>query len=398
MIEVREAIERLLAAVAPLPPELVPLEDALGRTLAEDVRADRDAPASDRSAMDGFAVRAHDLARPGATLPIAGEIRAGGDGTAMRVEPGTCVRITTGAIVPEGADAVVMLEHAVEADGAARFEGAAEAGQHIRRRGEDCRAGDVVAERGSTVRSAEVAALAAVGRVSVPVVRTPRVAVLSTGDEVVEIDRTPQPHQVRNSNAAMLVALLREEGIPAAYLGIAGDDLAGLEARLERGLSHDVLVVTGGVSVGAYDLVGTALTRRGATVLFHKVAMRPGKPILAARCGGALVLGLPGNPVSAFTAFHVFAAPALGKLAGRPDPVRPLLRVKLARPLARRPGRLSYALATLDADLSCVAPVASASSGDLFALARANAFVVVEAGVERLEAGEMVDVLAWRRT
>jgi len=391
MISVPEAIARLLAAVEPLPAVAVPWDRARGRTLVDDVRADRDAPSADRSAMDGYAVRSEDLRVPGATL------RAGEGGEGTHVTRGTCVRITTGAVVPQGADAVVMVERAVEEPGTStvRFDATAAVGANVRRRGEDVRAGDVVVAAGSTLRAAEIAALAAVGGTSARVVSAPRIAVLSTGDEVVEIDRRPAPWQVRNSNAAMLLALLEERGLAGSYLGIAGDERGTLDALLDEGLRHDVLVVTGGVSVGKYDLVGDALARRGATILFHKVAMRPGKPILAARCGTTLVLGLPGNPVSAFTAFHVFVAPALRKLSGEVPPVPPSLRVKLAAKVARRPGRRTYALGRLDPSRIEVAPVAVASSGDLFALARANAFIVVEEGDLPLDPGQEVEVLAW---
>ena len=399
MITVPEAVDRLLAAVEPLTPVETPGDTALGLTLAEDVRADRDAPPSDRSAMDGFAVRSSDLAHAGVTLRVAGEIRAGASGERVRVTPGTCARIFTGAVVPEGADAVVMVEHTTEdrAAGTVRIEASAPAGQHIRRRGEDRRQGEIVVPRGTVLRPAEIAALAAVGAVRVPVVPRPRVAVASTGDEIVEIDRAPRPHEIRNSNAAMLLALLEREGMRGSFLGIARDEPASLDALFDRGLAYDVLVLTGGVSVGEHDLVAPALSRRGAAVLFHTVAMRPGKPILAARCDRALVLGLPGNPVSAFTAFQIFVAPALRRLAGDPHPVRATLSARVLERVPRRPGRRTYALASLarrDGDLVAT-PVRSASSGDLFALARASAFVVTEGGDQPIEAGEIVDVLPW---
>ena len=399
MITVPEAIERLLAAVEPLPPVEVSLQAALGLTLVGDVLADRDAPASDRSAMDGFAVRSSDFAGDPVLLRVAGEVRAGECADGTHVAPGSSVRIFTGAVMPEGADAVVMVERTSEnrATRSVRIDETPVPGQHIRRRGEDRRAGDVVVAGGTVLRPAEIGALAAVGAMSVAVVPKPSIAVASTGDEVVELGVTPEPHQIRNSNAPMLVALLAREGFSSRRLGTAGDAPKALDALLASGLEHDVLLLTGGVSVGEYDLVGAALGRHGAQVLFHTVAMRPGKPILAARCGRTLVLGLPGNPVSAFTAFHVFVLPALRRLAGDPDPVRPPLSAHLLERLPRRPGRLTYALANVArraGDLVAT-PMRSASSGDLFALARANAFVVVEPGEHPVEAGERVDVLPW---
>jgi molybdopterin molybdotransferase len=397
VIRVDEAVERLLAAVTPLPPEARRLDQSMGRTLAEDVRADRDAPPADRSAMDGFAVRAVDVGPAGTTLRLAGEVRAGASVGGVHVAPGTCVRIFTGAVIPDGADAVVMIERVVEdpASGAVRLDASVTPGQHVRRRGEDRRKGEVVVSKGTILRPAEVAALASVGCAEVSVVRPPRVAVLSTGDELVAIDRLHAAHQVRNSNAAMLLSLLEGERLHGEDLGIAGDEPRHFDAALAAGLLYDVLLVSGGVSVGAYDLVGEALARRGAAVLFHTVAMRPGKPILAARCGEAVVLGLPGNPVSAFTAFHVFAAPVLRRLSGDPQPRQAPIPVRLEGRLQRRPERRIYALGRIDPARRTVVPVESASSGDVFALARANAFIVVEGGDQPVEAGETVEALPW---
>jgi molybdopterin molybdotransferase len=254
-----------------------------------------------------------------------------------------------------------------------------------------------VIEAGTVVRAAEVAALAAVGRTRVTVVRPPRVAVMSTGDEVVEVESNPAPHQVRNSNARMLLAQIQAMGVDARYLGIARDDRGALDAPIADGLTGDVLILTGGVSVGEYDLVGAALIRAGCEVLFHNVAMRPGKPIVAAKRGGCLVLGLPGNPVSAFTAFHVFVAPGLRKLLGHPAPVAAPLRAMLVAPLRRRPRRLTYHLAHLrwHEGKLLVAPVTSASSGDVLSLVRANAFVVAPGDTQPIPAGTEVDVVAW---
>jgi molybdopterin molybdotransferase len=254
-----------------------------------------------------------------------------------------------------------------------------------------------VIEAGQIVRAAEIAALAAVGRTRVTVVRPPRVAVMSTGDEVVEVESNPAPHQVRNSNARMLLAQIQAVGVDARYLGIARDDRGALDAMIADGLTGDVLILTGGVSVGEYDLVGAALIRARCEVLFHNVAMRPGKPIVAAKRGGCLVLGLPGNPVSAFTGFHVFVAPALRKLLGHPAPVAAPLRAMLVGPLRRRPGRLTYQLAHLrwHEGKPLVVPVTSASSGDVLSLVRGNAFIVVPGDAQPIPAGTEVDVVAW---
>jgi molybdopterin molybdotransferase len=399
MLEVHEALTRLLDAAATLPPTIVPLQEALGLTLAERVVADRDVPPTDRSAMDGFAVRAADGLEAGRTLRVIGELRAGQDAASIVVEAGGAVRIFTGSVIPRGADAVVMVEQTSEdrVKKTVLVKAQPEPGQHVRRQGEDLRAGDTVREPGAILRPAEIAALAAVGRTRVSVVRPPRAAVISTGDEIVEISRVPAPHQVRNSNAAMLLAQFHAMRVDARHLGIAGDERGALDASIAEGLTADVLVLSGGVSVGDYDLVESALIRAGCERLFHNVAIRPGKPILAARRGGCLVLGLPGNPLSAFTCFQVFVKPALRKLMGYPQPMASPLRAALQQPLRRKPGRLTYHLALLSTQDGrfAVAPVRSASSGDVLSLVNANAFIVAPGASDALPAGAEVDVLPW---
>lgn len=399
MLNVAEALTVLLDEVSSLPSLTVPLDEVLGRTLAERIIADRDFPPTDRSAMDGFAVRAADFSMVGRSLSVKGEVRAGQDAGATVVGAGEAVRIFTGGVIPRGADAVVMAEQTEEnrAVGTVLVKESPVAGQHLRRQGEDLRAGETVIEAGMVIRAVEVAALAAVGRTRVTVIRPPLVAVMSTGDEVVEVESNPAPHQVRNSNARMLLAQLQTMNVDARYLGIARDDRAALDAMIADGLTGDVLVLTGGVSVGEYDLVGAALIRAGCEVLFHNVAMRPGKPIVAAKRGGCLVLGLPGNPVSAFTGFHVFVAPALRKIMGHPEPVTAPLRAMLIAPLRRRPGRLTYHLAHLrwHEGKPLVVPVTSASSGDVLSLVRANAFIVAPGDTQPISAGTDVDVVAW---
>jgi len=399
MLNVADALTILLDAVSSLPTLEAQLEDVLGRTLAERIVADRDFPPTDRSAMDGFAVRAADCSKPGSFLSVTGEVRAGQVAGAAFVGVGQAVRIFTGGVIPRGADAVVMVELTEEDRnaGTVLVQECPKSGHNIRRQGEDLRAGETVIEPGTVVRAAEIAALAAVGRTRITVVRSPRVAVMSTGDEVVEVESNPAPHQLRNSNARMLLAQLQAISVDARYLGIARDDRAALDAMIADGLTGDVLVLTGGVSVGEYDLVGAALIHAGCEVLFHNVAMRPGKPIVAAKRGGCLVLGLPGNPVSAFTGFHVFVAPAMRKLMGHPAPVSAPLRAMLVAPLRRRPGRLTYHLAYLrwHEGKPVVVPVTSASSGDVISLVRANAFIVAPGDTQPIPAGTEVDVVAW---
>jgi molybdopterin molybdotransferase len=302
--------------------------------------------------------------------------------------------------MPEGADAVVMIESAEEnrAAGTVLIKELPASGQNVRRRGEDRPAGAQVLEPGAIVRAVEIAALSAVGRTEVSVVRAPHAAVISTGDEIVDSAAVPQGHQIRDSNAKMLIAHMRSMNIGVTDLGIVPDEPAALAASIGEGLRADVLVLSGGVSVGAYDFVERALLQAGCEVLFHSVSMRPGKPILAAKKGGCLVFGLPGNPVSAYTSFRVFVVPALRKLMGfSVPPIEPLVKATLESELRRRPGRLTYHLAVLRLrdGAPVVAPVKSASSGDVLALVRANAFIVAPGDPQPVRAGREVDVLPW---
>ena len=399
MIDVDEALAILARSVRPLPATTVGLDLALGRTLAEQIRADRDFPPTDRSAMDGFAVRAEDLPREGIELELIGEVPAG-QAPNVTVRPGSTVRIFTGAVVPEGADTVVMVERTEERNrsGKIRFAIRPEIGQHIRRQGQDLLAGEVVLEAGVPIHAPEIAALASVGRVEVPVHRAPRVRVLSTGDEVVEPAEEPLPHQIRNSNAGTLLAQLHEMGIAGEYLGIAGDDGDALDRGLARGLEADLLLITGGVSVGKYDLVADALARAGMELLFHKVAIKPGKPILVGRRAGCLVIGLPGNPVSTYCGFELFVAPALRRLSGRSVATRTPVRAELAGPLRNKPGRRTFHLARLEfrGARFVAIPVATTGSGDLLSMVRANAFLITDADQGDCPAGTLLDALPWR--
>jgi molybdopterin molybdotransferase len=389
MIEVREARERLARALRPGAVETVSLGDALGRVLAQAVVADRDFPPTDRSAMDGFAVRSADLPSPG-TLNVTAEVAAGADPSGVVVGSGEACRIYTGAAVPEGADAVVMVERCEEdrEAGTVAVDDTPSPGQHVRRAGQDLRAGETVLQPGARIRPAEIAALASVGCVDVPVHRAPSVSVLSTGDEIVTPKRRPAPHQIRNSNAAMLVAQVREAGFTAIDLGQAPDRPDELRQKIASGLASDLLLVTGGVSVGDYDLVPETLAALGVETLFHGIAMKPGKPIFAGRFGSGIVLGLPGNPLSVFVGFKLFGEPVLKALSGIPDFWPRPRTVRLSEEIRRRPGRETYHLATIDGDDAT--PVSSTGSGDVLSLARANALVVTAADASEVPAGALL--------
>ncbi len=276
---------------------------ALGRILADNVVADRNYPPFDRSTRDGYAVRSSDAATPGAKLRLAGESRAGVafEGT---VAAGECVRILTGAPLPRGANAVVMQEHVrAEGDFVVLVE-PARPGQHFVLAGEHARVGEVVVPRGTRLGYAELAVLAEVGRVNVAVTRRPRVAILSTGDELVPVENAPGPFQIRNSNSISLSAQVALAGGEPILTGIAHDTAGELRERIGQGLEYDILVLSGGVSVGKYDMVEQVLRELGAEFLFDAVAIRPGKPAVFAWCRGKPVFGLPGNPVSTMVTFE----------------------------------------------------------------------------------------------
>jgi len=398
MISVEEALAILARESRASAPAEVDLGHARGCVLSETIVADRDFPPTDRSAMDGFAVRASDV-RPGVTLEVAGELRAGQPLAGARLGPKQAIRIMTGAVVPAGADAVVMVERTAEdrAAGRVTIDDEPRPGQHIRRRGEELRGGNEVLSAGTPIRSAEIAALASVGRARVRVHRRPVVSVLTTGDEIVEPGERVEDHQVRNSNGHTLCAQLAEMGLDARDLGIVGDARGDLDRRLVEGLASDVLLISGGVSAGEYDLVGAALADAGMRLLFHKVAVQPGKPLLAGRTDRCLVLGLPGNPVSAYTCFAIFVAPALRRMMGDPHWENVEIPARLDGELRANARRATYRLATLERkDGTVVAkPVRAAGSGDVLSLSRSDGFIVTPAGERSLRTGESVTFVAW---
>jgi len=401
MIPIDEALKMLADAVRPLDVEEVELDRAPGRVLAERVVADRDFPSADRSAMDGFALRAADVNQPGTVLKLIGEVRTGAPAGEVRVEAGSAVRIFTGAVIPPGADTVVMVERTEEnpADSSVQVLEVPQPGRHIRRRAEDRVKGETVLKPGTPIRAAEIAALASVGKVCIRVHRTPVVNVLSTGDEIVGPEVIPEEHQIRNSNAPTLLAQLGELGIAGNDLGNVADRRERLDERIARGLSGDLLIVTGGVSVGKYDLVGQALEDAGMQLLFHKVQVKPGKPILAGRRKDCLVIGLPGNPVSVFTGFAVFVAPTLRKLMGFRSWKNVELRVALAEPLRCKPGRVTYHLCRIEVAEGRLAarPVRSSGSGDVLAIAHADGFLITDETIGELPRGAELPLLPLRR-
>jgi len=368
--------------------ERLALEDAGGRVLAENLAADRDAPPLNRSMRDGYAVRAADL--PGA-LSVIGEVRAG---SLFRGSVGErqAVEIMTGAPVPDGADAVVMLEHSRLRNGSVEIERGAETGQNICLQGSDARAGDVVLRAGVRLDYSHIALAASIGRTRLKVFHRPEVAIVSTGDEIVAVESTPEPFQIRNSNASSLASQITRAGGVPRHLPIVRDTLDDTRQALEWAFESDLVLISGGVSRGRYDVVEPALASLGAEFYFDRVAIQPGQPTVFGRARGAFFFGLPGNPAATMVTFEVLARAALELVAGHAAPGFPLSHAKLARDFRQHPGLTRFLPAALLDDE--VTPISWSGSGDIPALARANAFLVTDPGRAEYAAGDWIRILA----
>ena len=399
MLSVAEAQRAILSVIKPLAVEAIDLAGALGRVLAEAVFSDVDLPPFDNSAMDGYALVAHDVieARPDrpVRLPVVADIPAGHP-SLIELRPGSAARITTGAMLPPGADAIVPVEDTDDdARGASPLPAsiairrAVTRGAFVRYAGADLRRGQAVLSAGAMVRPAEIALLAAVGQTVVRVYRRPRVALLATGDELVEPQHVPGRGQIRNVNEYATAALVTQAGGVPLRLGIARDRLADVTAKLDAAIEQraDLIVSSAGVSVGAYDLVKEAVAARGAIELW-RVRMRPGKPIAFGHYRGVPFFGLPGNPVSAMLTFEQFVRPALRVLAGFTHWRKPVITVTLLEAIDSD-GRETYARVWVERDGDRLTARLSGGQGSnmLSSLVRANALVIVPDGVRRLEAG-----------
>jgi len=371
----------------------IPLREAMSRVLARDILSDRDYPPFHRSIRDGYAVRAAET-HSDAQLKCIGELKAGDTPTTC-VAPGTCIQIMTGAALPDGADAVIMIEHTSREGEVVRLDRAVKPGQHVVRRGSEQAAGQTVLSAGTRVGFAEIAAAAQVGAANPVVTHKPRIAILSTGDEVVDFASTPGPFQIRNSNSVSLAAQVGLTGGEPVVLGDARDSLDDLRAKITAGLEADALILSGGVSMGKYDLVEPVLGELAAEIVFDAVAIRPGKPVVFALCKGKPVFGLPGNPVSTMVTFDLFVRPAIDILSGTEPRPLPFIGATLTAPLSEKAGLTHFLPAKLTwrSDKAHVSSVPWQGSGDVVAMAHANCLLVVPADRETIEAGEHVHVL-----
>jgi molybdopterin molybdotransferase len=391
VLTVEEAQQRVLDEVRALEDEVVTLINAQGRVLREDVAAPIDLPQGDNSAMDGYALRVEDV--PGSLRVI--EDIAAGHGPRLRVERGTASRIMTGALIPEGADAVAQVEITDGGREVVQIHEAVARGTNVRRRGDDMRAGEIILRAGTPIRAAEVGVLASVGKTKVRVGRQPRIAILATGDEIVEIDRTPAFGQVANSNSYALAALAREAGALPQIRGIVRDDRDATIAAIEGALDSDFIVSSGGVSVGAYDFVKDALDALGAETKFWRVAMKPGKPVVLSRVRERLFFGLPGNPVSSMVAFILFVAPSIRKAMGQTANLfAPAVRMRAGASLRSKGDRRSYLRVRVVArDGELVAhPMPSQGSHISTSMLGANGFAFLETGTLHVNENDQINV------
>jgi molybdopterin molybdotransferase len=398
-IAVDEAQRRILEAIAPLSVERVALAEARGRVLRESVVAPRDVPSADNSAMDGYALRARDTAAATSeapvVLPVSGDLPAGAPATSA-LEPGTAIRIMTGAPVPAGADCVAQVEITDGGRDQVRLFRALREGANIRRRGEDMREGEVVLRDGTLLGPGELGVAASASRRELLVGRRPVVALFSTGAELVEAGEPVVRGQVVNSNSWTLAALAEEAGASVRRLGIVGDTKEATIRAIEAARDADFIVSSGGVSVGAYDFVKDALDDLGAETIFWRVAMKPGKPLLFARLDGTPCFGLPGNPVSCMVSFHLFIAPAIRKAAGLAgDPLPPTATVRLLAPLEGKGDRRTYmrVRVTVSGGELVATPAHAQGSGVSTSMVGANGLAVFEPAQGPRAAGDLVPVV-----
>ena len=396
--DARHVVEQHATRVRPWGVEGIDLLSGLGRVLALPISADRDFPPFRRAMRDGYAVRAADLSHLPASLEVIGEIKAGAaaEDIPTEVKHGQAAAIMTGAPAPPGADAVVMVEYTKLSGNRVTITRAVSAGDNIVPVGSEARQGQVLLERGTRLDYSAIAVMASVGKQrSVPVNCRPRVAILSTGDEIVDVGETPGPSQIRNSNSYSLASQVMEAGGDPRLLGIARDDAENLRALIAKGLELDLLLLTGGVSMGKYDLVEQVLVEFGAEFFFTGAQIQPGRPVVFGRAKGKYFFGLPGNPVSTMVTFELFAKPMIEGLSGMQPRPLVFLHARLKSEIKTKTGLKRFLPGTLSGELeNCEVELAGwHGSGDVAGTARANCYVVIPPDRERIAAGEWVAVM-----
>ncbi len=385
----RDTVRRAVADCSPPEIEIVPLAMAAGRVLAQAVQADRSYPPFPRSMRDGYAVRTMNL--PG-RVRVIGEIRAGEPSTQI-IQDGECIEIMTGAAVPDGSDAVLMVEHAERAGDLIDTKRFLNPGDNISPMGSEASAGGTILEPGVRIDYAHIGALATVGAETVSVYKRPRVSIVATGDELVSLNERPADYQIRNSNSFALAAQTNRAGGEVAFQTIALDSAQALRQAMDRAFESDLVVLSGGVSAGKYDLVEPVLAEYGAEFFFTRVRIQPGQPAVFGKALGKFFFGLPGNPASTMVTFELFARLAIELLTGDRSPKLPFSRSRLTANFRHKVGLTRFLPALLTEHGEAVTPVKWQGSGDVFALARSNAFLVAESDREYWNAGDQIRVL-----
>jgi molybdopterin molybdotransferase len=400
LLSVADALQRVLEHAVPLPAEEVPLADAAGLVLAYPLAARRTQPPADVSAMDGYAVRTADVAGAPVRLKVIGEVAAGRP-FAQTLAPGEAARIFTGGVVPDGADTIVIQEQTERDGDHVAVEKAAPKGRHVRRRGLDFTLGQELFAAGHRLTARDLALAAGMNHPLVPVHRRPKIALFATGDELVTAGTEPAPGQIVSSNNYAIGALARGEGATVEDFGIVGDNLDDTVAAVRRAreIGADILVTSGGASVGDYDLVQKAFTAEGMTLAFWRLALRPGRPLMNGRLGGMHVLGVPGNPVSAFVCGFLFLVPLIRRLAGRSDLTHPIESAKLGVDLPENDERADYLRATLAPGPHglIATPFPVQDSSMMLPLAKADGLIIREPFEPAAKAGEPCRIVKFER-
>ena len=402
MILVKEAQNIILEKLQPLEPENIPLLNTLGAVLQEDICAQRDNPPADNSAMDGYALRFNDISsldqNNPLSLKVVEDIPAGQKPT-KPIHPREASRIMTGAVVPGGADTVVMVEDTEKKNGSVSILKPQKKGSHVRKQGEDFKKGDILLSKGDLVTSSNIAIIATAGYAKLSVNRKPVVAILSTGDELVDVDAKAEDHQIINSNTYLLASQVLESGAKPMLLGIVRDRKDDIKEKLKSANKADIIVTSGGVSVGDYDFVKDAIQDLGSDIVFWKIAMKPGKPLTFSMLSKRPLFGLPGNPVSSFVSFEQFVRPAILKMSGHTDLFRKTIRATLTEGIKKKnDGRRHFVRSTLtyiNGSYS-VSALSGQGSNMLASLASANSLLIIPESETELKSGQQVEVQVLR--
>lgn len=398
MITYEQALENILKNTPMLPTEKVLTEESLGRVLNEEIISAIEMPAFDRSAMDGYALNHLDAEKVPVKLKCIGLIQAG-DVFNKKLKRGECVKIMTGAQVPENADCVVMVEYTRITEEGVEILKAAQRSENIFFQGEDFKKGQIVLEKGTKILPSHIGILATVGRKFVKVFAKPKVAVLNTGGEIVSLGNKLGRNKIYNSNGPMLGALLESEGIKPVLLGIAKDNSKELKERIKKGFAADILLISGGVSMGDYDLVPGILEELGVKKIFHKVNIKPGKPVFFGTKNKTVIFGVPGNPVSNFVAYHIFIRAVIQKMMGAQEPGPGFSEGIAATDFPKKAGRRYFALAkiSINEGMCCLSSIPGHSSADTLALSQADSLVMLDDASTVVKNKAKVKFITWRK-